>query len=167
MIVVAIGSNLPAPGCTSPAATCAAALSALQRADIRIIAQSRWYESAPVPWSDQPNFINGVAAVETQSPPSELLAALHRIEAAFGRVRHARNEARVLDLDLVAYHDLVRAGHPGPILPHPRMHERAFVLLPLADIAPDWVHPVSGRSVGELIAALPPGQVCAPLPQGG
>jgi 2-amino-4-hydroxy-6-hydroxymethyldihydropteridine diphosphokinase len=82
-----------------------------------------------------------------------LLARLMAIEAAAGRVRSLRNAPRVLDLDIIAIGDVVRQ-EPDPILPHPRAHERAFVLAPLAEVAPDWVHPVSGRSVGELLGAV-------------
>jgi len=79
------------------------------------------------------------------------------VERRFGRVRRDRNEPRVLDLDLLDYDGLVqRSG--AAVLPHPRLHERAFVLLPLRDVAPQWRHPVLGRTVDELVAALPPGQ---------
>ena len=125
--------------------------------------RSRFYKSAPVPVSDQPWYVNAVASVATELPPRELLALLHRVEARFGRARRERNEARPLDLDLLAYNDRIEAGEGGgPILPHPRLHERGFVLLPLAEVAPGWRHPVSGKSVAELIAALPPGQSAAP-----
>jgi 2-amino-4-hydroxy-6-hydroxymethyldihydropteridine diphosphokinase len=110
-----------------------------------------------VPASDQPDYVNAVVAVTTPLPPGELLAALHRIEAAFGRVRTVRNAARRIDLDLLAYHDLVDEVGP-PILPHPRLAERAFVLCPLSDVAPGWTDPRSGRTVEELLRALPPGQ---------
>jgi 2-amino-4-hydroxy-6-hydroxymethyldihydropteridine diphosphokinase len=94
--------------------------------------------------------------------PEALLVLLQEIERRFGRERRELNAARVLDLDIVAYGDLVRAA-PPPILPHPRMHERAFVLVPLADVAPGWRHPVDGRTVSEMLRALPPGQLIRPL----
>jgi len=162
LILVGVGSNLNSERFGPPAKTCAAAFAELERRNGAIVRRSRWFESAPVPVSDQPWFVNGVAAIETKLAPDALLALLHEIEADFGRTRRVRNEARVLDLDLLAYNDLV-SGPPGPVLPHPRLEARAFVLLPLADIAPDWVHPASGRSVGELIAALPAGQIARPL----
>jgi 2-amino-4-hydroxy-6-hydroxymethyldihydropteridine diphosphokinase len=142
-----------------PRETCAAALDALEREPVKIIARSRWYRSSPVPLSDQPWFVNGVIAVETELDPEALLAALHRVEADFGRAspqaRAAKpNAARPLDLDLLAYDELVREGPEPPILPHPRMAERAFVLLPLREIAPDWRHPGSGEPLSALIEAL-------------
>ncbi len=148
----------------SPRATLEAALAELEREGVRVVARSRWYRSAPVPRADQPGYVNAVASVETALDPRALLALLHRIEQEFGRVRGAPNAARTLDLDLLAYRDGVSEGGEGaPILPHPRLHERAFVLLPLADIAPDWRHPRLGRTARELAAALPPGQDAAAL----
>ena len=167
MILIAIGANLPNPRYGEPRATCGAALSTLAEAPLSITARSRWYKSAPVPVSDQPWFINGVIHVKTALDPVALMALLLETEEAFGRKRAERNEARVLDLDLLAYGDMVRkpdqgesggAGAETLHLPHPRLHGRAFVLLPLLDVAPDWRHPVSGQSVRDMIEALPSGQ---------
>lgn len=155
MILVALGANLPSRF-GPPQATLEAALARLEGAGVRVLARSPWYLTAPVPASDQPDYVNGVARVETALDAAALLAELHAVEAEFGRVRTVANAARAIDLDLIAYGDDVRTE--APVLPHPRMHERAFVLLPLADVAPGWVHPVLGRSVADLIAALPPGQ---------
>jgi 2-amino-4-hydroxy-6-hydroxymethyldihydropteridine diphosphokinase len=127
-------------------------------ADVQLIGLSRWFESAPVPPSGQPTYINAVAALRIDrgemTDPARLLAWLLALEAAFGRERGAANAARTLDLDLIAIGDLVRDA-PDPILPHPRAHLRAFVLAPLADVAPDWVHPVLRRSAAALLADLP------------
>ncbi len=155
MILVALGANLPSRF-GPPRATLEAALARLEAVGLRVLARSPWYLTAPVPASDQPDYVNGVAAVETALDAAATLAALHAVEAEFGRVRTVPNAPRAIDLDLLAHGDAVRAE--APILPHPRMHERAFVLLPLADVAPGWVHPVLRRSVAELIARLPPGQ---------
>ncbi len=161
-ILIAVGANLPSPEFGRPRATCEAALSALARRGVRLVRRSRWFESAPVPASDQPWFVNGVAVVATDLPPESLLLLLHDVERGLGRERREINAARVIDLDLLAYGDLVRS-EPPPVLPHPRLPERAFVLLPLADVAPDWRHPADGRSVREMLHALPPGQRVRPL----
>ncbi|MGB0630082.1 MAG: 2-amino-4-hydroxy-6-hydroxymethyldihydropteridine diphosphokinase [Alphaproteobacteria bacterium] len=163
MILIAIGSNLPHPDYGAPSKVCEAAVNAISAADCRIVAVSRWYRSAPLPASDQPDFVNGVISVETDLSPGDLLAKMHEIEADFGRQRSVPNAARILDLDLIAYSDIVmNAGNP-PILPHPRLSVRSFVLYPLLDVAPEWIHPVSSTSASDLAAALPPGQDCRPI----
>ena len=166
MILIGLGANLAHPDLGTPRATCEAALTALAAAGVGLCRRSRWYQSAPMPPSDQPWYVNGVVAVEVGLAPVGLLALLHRVEAALGRVRGAVNAARVIDLDLLDYDGLVRPGPEPPILPHPRLGERAFVLKPLAEIAPDWRHPVTGASVAALIRALPAGAVAEPLAEG-
>ncbi|MFQ6017721.1 MAG: 2-amino-4-hydroxy-6-hydroxymethyldihydropteridine diphosphokinase [Kiloniellaceae bacterium] len=163
MIFIGLGANLPSPRHGGPQAACEAALDALRRAGLRIKRRSRWYRSAPVPPSDQPWFINGVAEVATDLSPADLLALLHRTERDFGRVRRARNEPRIIDLDLLSYGDRVSAAGETPILPHPRLAERAFVVLPLAELAPDWRHPESGLTAAELARCLPPDQAAEPV----
>jgi 2-amino-4-hydroxy-6-hydroxymethyldihydropteridine diphosphokinase len=153
MILLGLGANLPSPA-GPPRVTLAAALDALGAEGVRLVRRSPWYRSPPVPPSAQPWYVNGVALVETMHPPAELLALLHGIEARFGRVRREANAARSLDLDLLDYEGRVSAAGETPILPHPRLHERAFVLLPLSEVAPDWRHPRLGRSLADLIAAL-------------
>jgi 2-amino-4-hydroxy-6-hydroxymethyldihydropteridine diphosphokinase len=121
---------------------------------------SPWYRTAPVPASDQPWYVNAVAEVASDLSADALLAELHAVEAAFGRARTVPNAARPIDLDLLDFHGQIAAGGPGrATLPHPRMTDRAFVLLPLADLAPEWRHPVSGLTVRALIEALPADQV--------
>jgi 2-amino-4-hydroxy-6-hydroxymethyldihydropteridine diphosphokinase len=158
MILVAIGANLPGPGGTTPLETCQAAARAL--ADLpgaRLDAVSCWYRTAPVPASDQPDYVNGVARltrVEGDAhTPEAWLRALQAIEARFARRRGETNAARTLDLDLIDLDGLLRDA-PDPILPHPRAHLRAFVLLPLLDVAPGWVHPASGRNGRDLLRAV-------------
>jgi 2-amino-4-hydroxy-6-hydroxymethyldihydropteridine diphosphokinase len=154
-VYLALGANLPSQY-GDPVATLDAALAALERAGVRIEARSPWYASAPVPRSEQPDYVNGVARIATDLTPTELLGLLHRIEAGFGRVRGARNEARAIDLDMIDYAGLViRSAGEGLELPHPRAHLRGFVLLPLRDVAPEWRHPVTRRSLDELIGELP------------
>lgn len=159
MIYLGVGANLPSPQFSTPRETLEAALEELSRRGVRPVAVSRWYESAPVPASDQPWYVNAVCRVETDLEPDALLEVMHRVEAEFGRVRGEVNAARVIDLDIVDYRGTCREGGNGPVLPHPRMHERAFVLLPLRDLAPDWIHPKSGVHIDELIASLDPEQV--------
>ena len=163
MILIGLGANLASPEFGAPPKSLEAALALIAERGVRIAARSRWYRSAPVPPSDQPWFVNGVVAVETVLEPAALLEVLHGVEARFGRVRRERNAARVLDLDLLAYDDRVSAEGEAPILPHPRLHERAFVLRPLAEIAPDWRHPRLGRGVASLIADLPPDAAAEPI----
>ena len=135
--------------------TLEAAVAAFSEAGIRVVRRSSWYRSAPEPPSAQPWFFNGVIAIDTQRGPTSLLGALMEIERRFGRRRVKANAARTLDLDLIDFRGIVASGRPPPILPHPRAHERAFVLVPLAEILPDWQHPLSGCSVTRLISRIP------------
>lgn len=171
MILIAIGANLATPDGAPPLETCRQAAAALDSLPgLRLRGLSRWYRTAPIlaegqDAATQPFYVNGVAELAPQPgievDPAWLLAQLMRLEAAAGRVRSSRNAPRPLDLDIIAMGDLVR-DRPDPILPHPRAHQRAFVLVPLAEVAPGWVHPRLGRSVEALIADLPP-QDIAPL----
>ena len=154
-IFVGIGANLPSIHGLPPLQTARDAVRALDLLPgFRLVGLSRWFQSAPVPPSGQPDYINAVAHLHGEADPVEFLRILQRIELNAGRQRGALNAARTLDLDIVAMDGLVRTA-PDPVLPHPRAHLRAFVLLPLADVAPHWVHPVLGQGVRELIAALP------------
>ncbi|MCA1978916.1 MAG: 2-amino-4-hydroxy-6-hydroxymethyldihydropteridine diphosphokinase [Thiobacillus sp.] len=138
---VGLGANL-----NDPAAQIEYAFAELDRLpDTRLVARSSLYASAPVGYVDQPDFVNAVAQVETALSPRALLAALLDIEHRHGRERSFRNAPRTLDLDLLLYGD-ARFHEEGLTLPHPRMHERAFVLLPLLEIAPDALIPGIGRA---------------------
>lgn len=153
MILIAIGSNLSSVAGT-PRETCDAALRLLPERGVSIRRTSNWYETAPVPISDQPWYVNGVAAVETSLPPDVLLRVLHDVEDEFARARSTLNAARTLDLDLLDYDGRILGAGPV-LLPHRRMHDRAFVLYPLRDVAPEWRHPILGTTPAELIAKLP------------
>lgn len=150
---IALGSNLENP--QRQIAAGFAELAALPQT--RVLRRSSLYRSAPVGYADQPDFINAVAGIETGMGPQELLAALLAIERRHGRVREFPNAPRTLDLDIALYGDLVLHEH-GLTIPHPRMHERAFVMVPLAEIAPDCVVPGRGR-VSELMAGIDAGSV--------
>jgi 2-amino-4-hydroxy-6-hydroxymethyldihydropteridine diphosphokinase len=167
MILLGLGGNLPSVEFGPPRATLEAALDALAAAGIGIRQRSRWYRTTPVPDDGQPHYVNGVAQIETTLPASDLLALLLQTERRFGRVRSQRWAPRILDLDLLAYHHHTTAAGAAPagspILPHPRLHERAFVLVPLTEIAPAWKHPRLGLTASELLAVLPPGQFVALL----
>ena len=153
-ILVAIGSNLPDAAGNPSLAVCRRAVLALGNVPgLRVVAVSSWYRTAPVPASDQPDYVNGVVALDGTIAPEALLAALQILESRAGRRRGVANAARELDLDIIAMGDLVRDA-PDPVLPHPRAHLRGFVLAPLADVAPDWCHPVLRRNVRDLLAAL-------------
>ncbi len=155
MILIALGANLPHPAYGAPRETLTAALKALEENGVGIQQCSRWYVSPAWPPSDQPDYVNAAAQVQSDLAPEALLALLHGVEASFGRRRGEVNAARPIDLDLIAYHQEIRDEPDGLKLPHPRMAERGFVLLPLMEIAPTWRHPITGLSVAEMARALP------------
>ena len=144
---VALGANLG-----EPRRTVAAALTALDDiATTSVVGSSSLYQTAPVGLRRQPDFINAVAALDTELDPVQLLEQLFVLEARFGRSRSVPNAPRTLDLDLLLHGD-ARSSNPELTLPHPRMHERAFVLAPLAEIAPGCRIPGHG-TVRDLLAA--------------
>lgn len=156
---IALGANLG-----DPAATVRAAIQALRELPaVAFVAASSLYRTAPVGLKHQPDFINAVAELATDIPPPELLDALFGIEARFGRSRSVRNAPRTLDLDLLLYGDET-SDDPHLTLPHPRLHERAFVLAPLAEIAPQLVIPGHGR-VDDLLRRCADQQIEKLLPQ--
>jgi 2-amino-4-hydroxy-6-hydroxymethyldihydropteridine diphosphokinase len=145
-IIVALGSNLAGQYASSEALL-EAALAAMNHVGLRVISRSSWWRSAAWPDPTRPAFLNGVALVETDLRSDETLAVLHKVEAAFGRDRLTINAPRTLDLDLIANG---RTISTEPALPHPRAHERLFVMGPLTEIAPNWRHPISGETAAML-----------------
>jgi 2-amino-4-hydroxy-6-hydroxymethyldihydropteridine diphosphokinase len=163
VILIGIGGNLPSARYGPPRDALSAALAELEASGIVVVACSSWYHTEPVPASAQPWFVNAVASLETDLNASRLLARLQAVETRFGRIRSKPNAARVLDLDLLDYCGQVTKT-TRLVLPHPRLHERRFVLVPLVEIAPDWRHPVfrvtarqllSGLAVKEAVERLP------------
>lgn len=152
MILLALGASIPSIA-GSPQDTLHAAIVALGEDGVRVLSVSRFYKTLAWPNPADPPFINTVLKIGTELSPPQLLIQLHGVEAKFGRTRIARNAPRTLDIDIVDYNGRIEDGPPQ--LPHPRTESRNFVLIPLRDVAPDWHHPISGRSVDELIATLP------------
>ena len=149
-VLIGLGSNLSGKF-GSPRGACGAALEALQNIGLKVIVRSPWYESVPVPISEQPHFVNGIVSIMTELAPAALLRQILKIERIMGRQRTKPNAARIIDLDLLAHGELICDGVGGfPVLPHPRLHERAFVILPLADLMPDWQHPLSRYTALEM-----------------
>jgi 2-amino-4-hydroxy-6-hydroxymethyldihydropteridine diphosphokinase len=168
--IIAFGSNLSSDFGAS-AELIDGALGALSRNGLFKVVVSGFYQTPAFPAESGPDFINGVVRVETSLSAEELLAVLHGVEAEFGRTRNKRWEARVLDLDLIDFGgqiapdlgvhehwrrlpliDQMKQAPEQLILPHPRVQDRPFVLVPLRDVAPNWVHPVTGVSVTDMLA---------------
>ena len=123
-----------------------------QTSGIELISHSSWYETVPV-GPPQPNYVNGCAILETELLPENLLQILLKIEQQFGRIRQERWGPRILDLDILLYGDLI-LEMPNLTIPHPRMNERAFVLVPLAEIAAHWIEPISRQTILQLSQAI-------------
>lgn len=160
-VVIALGSNLkgPFPGVRE---LLEAAVARFRPEGLDVLARSSWWRSTAWPDPTDPPFLNGVVLARTELDAHQTLAALHRIEAAFGRQRHQANAPRTLDLDLVAYGRLVD-HESGLVVPHPRARERRFVMGPLAEIAPDWICPETGESAAALAARAGVGADAAPI----
>ena len=162
MILIGIGGNLPTKKFGAPLRSLKAALIAVNESVCDVTRCSPWYQSTPLPMSGQPNYFNAVAEVKTDLTPTFLLSKLQEIEIQFDRVRTVPNAPRSLVLDLLIYHQRVANENNGSklVLPHARMHLRAFVLFPLRDLEPNWFHPTKNRSINCLINDLSPDQKC-------
>jgi 2-amino-4-hydroxy-6-hydroxymethyldihydropteridine diphosphokinase len=160
-VLIALGSSL-AGRFGSREALLEAALDDFPPAGLKLMTRSSWWRSASWPDPGKPDYLNGLALVETALSPRETLAALRRIEVAFGRRRDGENAPRTLDLDLIAHGRVVLEG-AELTLPHPRAHERLFVMGPLAEIAPGWRHPVLGETAETLAAKASVGKDATPV----
>jgi 2-amino-4-hydroxy-6-hydroxymethyldihydropteridine diphosphokinase len=159
--VIALGSNL-AGEFGSSRDLLDAAVASLNGAGFDVTRASRWWRAQAWPDPSDPDYLNGVVLVETALASRDAMQALLDLEARFGRVRARPNAPRTLDLDLIAF-GRQTTHEPGLVLPHPRAHERRFVMGPLAEIAPDWVHPVLGRTAADLAQAARLGVDAMPI----
>ncbi|MFL7869398.1 MAG: 2-amino-4-hydroxy-6-hydroxymethyldihydropteridine diphosphokinase [Anaerolineales bacterium] len=146
-VYIALGTNLG-----NRLANLRAAIQAMPP-EIQVLAESHVYETPPWGYEEQPAFLNMVIKAETKLEPEPLLKRLKQLEVELGREQNFRWGPRLIDLDILFYDDLV-LDSPPLVIPHPRLHERAFVLVPLADIAPNYIHPVLDRPVRELLAQV-------------
>ena len=152
MILIGIGSNLESDLYGSPIQNCIQAIKFLEK-KVKILKISQYYKTEPIPKSEQPWYINVVISVKTSYPPNKLLRLLNLIERNFKRVRRVRNEARVIDLDILAYEKKIFSSEKLTI-PHPRMHLRKFVIKPLCDLNEEWIHPVLRISAKKILKTL-------------
>ena len=153
MIYIGIGSNLNGKNNETPLQNCKKALVELKK-EVNICKISSWYKSEPIPVSNQSWYINGVVEISTNKSSLDLLKFILSIEKVFGRVREKKNEARILDLDIIDYKKKILYIKNKLIIPHPRMHERSFVLQPLSELNPKWMHPIKKKGIKELIRNL-------------
>ena len=152
MAYLSLGSNIG-----DRAANLQRAIASLEESG-RLKNVSALYETQPVDIPDQPWFLNCVVAIETQATPQDLLRSVLFVEAAMGRVRTHDKGPRIVDIDVLLVGDMI-VDEPGLKIPHPAMQLRRFVLEPLNEIAPDVRHPITGKTIREMLAAVPPGQV--------
>ena len=152
-IIIGIGGNINSKDGSHPVEVCNNAIKSLKDYSIQVEKQSKWYITEPIPKSDQPNFFNCVAIASTKQNEYEVLKSLHEIEAKFGRKRNKINEPRSIDLDLIDYSSKVLQNKKITI-PHPRAHLRRFVIGPLAEIDPNWFHPLLKVNILEILRKL-------------
>jgi 2-amino-4-hydroxy-6-hydroxymethyldihydropteridine diphosphokinase len=166
MIIIGLGSNLTTEKYSTSKEILEAAIALLIKKGVKVEKTSNFYETEPVPKSDQPWFVNAAICVTTSLNAQELLNTLHGVESELGRIRKEKWEARIIDLDLLCYDDLVfpnkaewvkKASQDNPegsIIPHIRLHERDFVLIPMIDVAANWMHPIYNKNTLNMLNDL-------------
>ena len=152
-IIIGVGGNINSEDGIHPVEICNKAINSFHHYSIEVKKQSKWYNSEPIPKSDQPNFFNCVVIASTKLNEYDVLKFLHKIEAEFGRRRNKVNAPRSIDLDLIDYSNKVSKNNKL-IIPHPRAHLRKFVMGPLAEINPNWIHPILKVNVLDILKKL-------------
>ena len=152
-IIIGVGGNINSEDGSHPVIICNKAIGTLMEYSIKVEKQSKWYNSEPIPKSNQPNFFNCIVFAKTELNENAVLKSLHKIEEKFGRKRDKINDPRSIDLDLIDYSGKIRCNK-NIIIPHPRAHLRKFVMAPIAEINPEWIHPILKISVLEILKRL-------------
>ena len=152
-IIIGIGGNIKSDDGSHPIHIAMKAINSLENYSIQVIEQSSWYESEPIPKSNQPNFFNCIVFANTILNELDVLKVLHKIEHTLGRRRKTVNEPRVIDLDLIDYSNKI-LSNKEIIIPHPRAHTRRFVMEPLAELDPNWVHPILKTNVYKILKKI-------------
>ena len=152
-IIIGIGGNIKSENGTHPIKVATKAISYFKDYSIKVTDQSSWYETEPIPKSEQPNFFNCIVFANTILNELDVLRSLHEIENKLGRRRRVTNEARVIDLDLIDYSNKI-LRNKEIIIPHPRAHQRRFVMEPLAELDNNWVHPILKLNIKRILNDL-------------
>ena len=152
-IIIGVGGNIKSDEGSHPINVAMKAINSFENYSIWVVKQSSWYESEPIPKSDQPNFFNCIVFANTILNELDVLKALHKIEHTLGRKRKIVNEPRVIDLDLIDYSNKILTNKEI-IIPHPRAHKRRFVMEPLAELDPNWVHPILKIDVSKILKKI-------------
>ena len=152
-IIIGIGGNIKSKDGIHPINVAIKAISYLKNYSIKVTNQSSWYETEPIPKSEQPNFFNCIVFAKTDLSELDVLKSLHEIEHILGRRRRVVNESRIIDLDLIDYSNKILINKEI-VIPHPRAHQRRFVMEPLAELDNNWVHPILKVNINKILKNL-------------